>query len=290
MTPPAISEHLSNLQRLLLIEDRFNNRKPLPSTATTEIATRLVEAMGRTVGAIVRYLCARMEGPPQTVGLDPSVAAILARVLIEQAETFQYLCLGKISQAEREFRYHLFFLHQCKEAEKVVPYLPVFKSLGEDFFKGTGERMSKDSLEKNPFFRTLNVKTRAQLLNGNSAFFNSLSGGYGRGISRDSEIVALYKLFSNVIHGTSLGLHASRTTRERLRIDGYNLMSLSICCSIRIFAICLDEYSKIRPRMRARLTKLERKWIGAIRAYPLEMWPRDGSQDDGSKHFDELSR
>jgi hypothetical protein len=234
-------------------------------------------------------ICVRAwKGRPQTVGLDPSVAAILARVLIEQAETFQYLCLGNISQDERAFRRDLFFFHQCKEANKVMPHLPAFKSLIEDFFEGVSERMSKTSLEENAFFLKLSRKTQTQLLNGNSAFFNSSSSGYGRGVSRDSEIAALYKLFSNVIHGTSLGLHASRTTRERLRIDGYNLMSLSICCSIRILAICLDEYSKMRPQMRAQLTKLERKWIGAIRAYPLEMWPHDGKQDDGSKLYDEL--
>jgi len=235
---------------------------------------------------MVRYLCGRMDGPPQTMGLDPSVAAVLARVLIEQAETFQYLCLEQISQEEREFRYGLYYLHQRKEAEKVEPHLPTFKSPGEDFFRESFERIGKTSLEENSIFQTQSAKVKAQLLSGNFAFFNSASGGHGRRVSRDQEIAALYKLFSNVIHGTSLGLRASRTSRERLRLDGYNLMSLSMCCAVRLFAICLDEYSKMRPRIRAQLTSLERKWIGAIRGYPLEMWPRNCVCDDGF-HFDE---
>jgi hypothetical protein len=289
MTPPAIAEHLSNLQRLLLIEDRFKNRKPLPSTETIWIAARLLEAMGMTVGAMLRYLRADMEGPPQTIILDPSVAAILARVLIEQAETFQYLCLGQVSREEREFRLKLYFLHKSKEEDKVVPYLPSFRVPGENDFKGVEEQLHKLSLENNSFFRKLSVKIKPRLLSGDSAFFNSSTGRYGRGIPRDSEIAALYKLFSNVIHGTSLGLFASQTRRVRLRLDGYNLMSLSICCAVRLLATCLDEYSKMRPRMRAQLTKLERKWIGAIRGYPLEMWPHDGRKDDGSKLYDDLS-
>jgi len=136
----------------------------------------------------------------------------------------------------------------------------------------------------------LSPKTRAQVMSGSSAFFNPSSGGYGRGIPRDREIVSLYKLFSNVVHGTALGIQASRTTRDRLRLDGYNLMALAMCCAVRLLAICLDEYSKMRPHIRAELTKLERKWISAIRSYPLEMWPQDLEYDDGSKLYDELSR
>ena len=280
MTPLTIAEHISNLERLLLIEERFNKRKPLPSTATTWMAAQLVEAMGKTVGAMVRYLCGRMDGPPQTMGLDPSVAAVLARVLIEQAETFQYLCLGQISQEEREFRHGLYYLHQRKEVEKIEPHLPSFKSPGEDFFREISKKMGETSLEENSIFQAQSAKMKAQLLSGNFAFFNLASGGHGRRIPRNPEIASLYKLFSNVIHGTSLGLHASRTSSERLRLDGYNLMSLSMCCAVRLFAICLDEYSKMRPRIRAQLKNLERKWIEAIRGYPLEMWPRDREPDE----------
>jgi hypothetical protein len=64
----------------------------------------------------------------------------------------------------------------------------------------------------------------------------------------------------------------------------------AMCCSVRLLASDLDEYSKMRPRLRARLTKLERKWIDAIREYPMEMWPHDPKHDDGSKLYVELNR
>lgn len=278
----AASEHVDQLLKLLAIEERTRQLGYWPSTATTHDAAQIITQMGSTVGAIVRFIAAEVGAPNQSDRVEPAVVAAVVRMLIEQHETFIYLCADKISEPEREFRRDVYRLHKAKEEQEVIPRLPSFRSPSEDFFKGVVEGTCKIALEQNTFFKNLTVKTRTALLSGKSAFYNTKSGGSGRGVTRDAETTSLYKLFSNVVHGTALGMHAARTTRHRTRIDGHNLVALALSYSVRVFAVSFEKYTKLRPKIRACLSEPERKWLQAITNYPLEMWPRVSSKSEHS--------
>lgn len=279
----SAGSHVDQLKRLLAIEERFRQLNPRFSTATVEVAAGLMNRMGQTIGALVRFLVGTVDEPPQSVRLEPAVIAAIARIIIEQHETFTYLCFEKIPESEQEFRRDLYYLHHEIEKDLIIHHLPKFSSANEDFFAGAMVSFYRFTLQQNAFFLTLSEKAQKALLSGKSAFYNSQSGGHGRGISRDQEISALYKLFSNVIHATSLGSYAVRTTKHRSQIDGHNLVSLALCCAVRFFARSMNSYTKLRPKIRASVSIDERKWLAAITQYPLEMWPRIL---DGTKYSD----
>ncbi len=174
--------------------------------------------------------------------------------------------------SEREFRIELFGLHAQREAAKVKLSLPKFSSTEYDSVWSMVLQSYVMTLQQNTCFMNLPERIQSHLLEGRTSFFNLRTQAYGRGISRSAETAALYKLFSNVAHSTALGLHTVRATPYRQTLDGQNLIALAFCCCVRLLAAALDDYTKLRPRLRALISLSERAFLAKERAHPLHLW------------------
>lgn len=264
--------HVSTILRLLELEQRISESRVFFSNARTETARTLMNHLADMCGAVIRYVTANIETPPQSARMAPATVAILARLIIEQYETLYYLCFEKVSASEREFRIELFGLHARREAAKVKPALPKFSSGEDESLWSMVLQSYVMTLRQNSCFTNLPKRIQSNLLEGRTPFFNLHSQTYGRGIRRSSEITALYKLFSNVAHSTALGLHAARATPYRQTIDGQNLIALGLCCCVRLLASALDDYTKLRPRLRAMVSRDDRAFLALERAHSLHFW------------------
>ena len=264
--------HISTILRLLKLEQRISDSKVFFSNARTETARTLMKHLGDICGAVIRYTTADIKSPPQSARMAPAAIALLARLIIEQYETLYYLCFEKVSDSEREFRIELFGLHAQREAVKVKLSLPKFSSAGDESIWSMVLQSYVMTLQKNRYFINLPERIRSHLLEGRTPFFNLRTQTYGRGIHRSAEISALYKLFSNVAHSTALGLHAARATPYRQTIDGQNLIALALCCCVRLLAAALDDYTKLRPRLRAVVSSSDRAFLADERGHPLHLW------------------
>lgn len=212
-----------------------------PSTIRTFIAR---DIFANTVRNSNSLLLLFGSGADNTRLLDPSGICMVTRGLIEAHETLRYLCLDKISAEEREFRLQVYYLHEHMEQAKIIRDLGLKDD--EHFSSEFGIRTSELMLQHNKIFLSLTEKQKKTLLTGRHAFFN-FDIQIGRRTYSPQER-AFYKILSNNVHATSLGIWDYR--RYQSDILGFKfIMRLCLNSALKYAALALVDYLRIRPRI-----------------------------------------
>jgi len=187
---------------------------------------------------------------------DVSSIASIARDIIEAYNVFYYLCFEKVKPAEKEFRNELFNLHQCKEATEVAKGLGIHSGFTLNV-KNIFQMRTETILKNNSVFTALTLKQQKSLLKGKHIVFHLNESKKGAAyIQRHG---ALYKLFSNNVHSSHLGIEH---TAEGL-FSGKILFMFSIESSIIYLSRSIWHYSRLRRKICSLLSNDEKQFIGS---------------------------
>ena len=133
----------------------------------------------------------------------PSLAS-LTRKLVETYETLYYLCLEPVPPPEREFRELAYSLHHTFERASVEAAFGTKQSDNDDGLWDMVRISDIMHLRQNCFFQALSTKHQQLVLAGRAPFLRN--GEVWKRRARTEWLRGAYKLFSNPIHGTALGV------------------------------------------------------------------------------------
>ena len=229
----------------------------VPSNARCAIAQEIFVAIVRNISSVI-LLSNVFYSPKEAFYLsDAASLASLVRKLVESYETLHYLCVENISNDEFEFREHIYSLHHCSELESVAGSL----SFRVDETWNMVRNWARYELSQNQVFRGLSPNAQTMLMEGKFAFFRNGKSASARRMERNERLKGIYKLFSNTIHSTSLGVNISR----RMKIGGLlsfdGVMDLGVKVASHYGARSLIGYLKRRNFLSRSVSAQDRQFV-----------------------------
>lgn len=164
----------------------------------------------------------------------------LTRNLIENYHTLFYFSVDKIATDERELRKLIFDLHETKSRVDMLFYI-------DNQNKNQGlqiEKVIKEKIRNNKFFKDLHQKKQKNLLNGSTSFIISREEIEERIGNNKYQFKGLYKFLSNQVHNfpmsfTRMTEHQKcRGIASKVEID-YSYMALELSTNYYLEA-CLN--------------------------------------------------
>lgn len=135
---------------------------------------------------------------------DYSSMTGVARTILELRIAFYYLCVDHCSEDEWKFRWNLFNLHDCTSRIRMFETLE-----DEEQVRGLHEAAEsiRSRLIANPFFATIDEKSRKRLLHGQTAFLFPLEVIAERAGIDLKTFRWLYVLFSSHVHALPMSFY-----------------------------------------------------------------------------------
>jgi len=193
--------------------------------------------------------------------VDVGILAATARIIIELYKAFRYLLEKGISTSEFEFRLSVYNLHHKYEIRRILAKFNLGKDTDDEVFLKFAEQNTIAVLKQNQVFRALNKKLQKDLLKGKRPLFGRYDSS-NRNIPLPKNIEeGLYKLLSNSIHPSYLGLINYIYPTDKSHLDFWSLLFLSVEAIIIYSASIIKEYSRLRNRLSTCLSKEEKRYI-----------------------------
>jgi len=218
-------------------------------SATTDSARTAQDCFGKIVAnahSVLALIPDKIEG--KGIDIDASGIASLTRDLIEAYDIFFYLCLEKVSKQTRAFRTELYIHHHGSELSKINLALAGSSPSGDIFV-----RLGEDRLRADPIFQSLSPRQQKSLLLGRSATFQAYAIRPADYPVPEPHASGVYKLLSNSVHSTSLGVMGSVVYNGRAHPFVIKLVLIAVETSIQYLAHALTGYLRVRPKLRTRL-------------------------------------
>jgi len=230
-------------------------------TATTErtiFAQDLFSKITANASSIAYLIPSEPNTSKRVVMFDVSGMASLTRDLMDSYDILFYLCLEKVPKDESEFRRELYSHHNACEVYKIRAAFDI-ESSRSDFLE-----MSKMLLARNPFFTSLKEKQKKHLINGNTPIFSQNIRK-----SRDYPlefncVTGIYKLLSNSLHSTSLGVSTSTAFGSKITLASIDLLLIAVQAANQYFALVIDAYFKLRKIIARMVSEEDRYFVKSI--------------------------
>lgn len=219
---------------------------------------------GRSISSLVQLFQTKQQS------LDIAGICVLSRCILEVHNASSYLLESGLTKEESELRHQLFQLNHSSDLMKInIGFGIKDNGFGSSFHENMS-RCSRDELQKNQVFQSLNEPHRKALLKGKSPYLTARYKG-GHPLPRNIESAA-YNLFSHNVHSLSLGLspmHGGSSTPS----GGGNMSFLAVELAVIYLSNIALKYWRLRTRAVKTLSREEKEILkdGASTVH-LENW------------------
>ena len=218
-------------------------------TATSEFSYNAQSTFGKIVAnahSILALIPDEIDG--KGVDIDASGIASLTRDLVEAYDIFFYLCLERVPKHVRAFRTNLFAHHHSCELYKINSALAGSSPSGDSFV-----RLGEQRLKEDPIFQSLSPRQQKSLLSGRSATFQTYGSRPADYPVPEPHASGVYKLLSNPVHSTSLGILGTVIYNGHTHPLISKLVFIAVDTAVQYLAHALTGYLRVPPKLRTRL-------------------------------------
>lgn len=219
---------------------------------------------GRSISSLIHLFQTKKQA------LDIAGICVLSRCILEVHNASSYLLELGLSKEESELRYLLFQLNHTSDLMKINIGLGIKEYGFGSAFNEAVSRSSRDELQNNQVFQSLDEPHRKALLKGKSPYLTARYTGE-KPLPRNIESAA-YNLFSHNVHSFSLGLHPMHGG-SNTPLGGPNMSFLAVELAVIYLSNIALKYWRLRSRAIKTLTQQEKDILneGASTRH-LENW------------------
>lgn len=176
-----------------------------------------------------------------------------------------YLCLDPAPPAEREFRELAYSLHHDRERRLIQSALGKPDSDPDDMWEMV-RTSDIHALSENLYFARLTLKQQHEVLAGRAPFLRD--GEIGRRCARDPWLRGVYKLFSNPVHGTAMGVALAQRSKNTRQLDFEELVALSGGVATRFGTQSIRGYLRLRTYIARFIPSADRIFVRQMSEAP----------------------